>query len=217
MKLKVEQEFAQLKNKYPKLNAPESVKEWFVIQGSIDVIDEAGRNWGEYNVQILIPPYYPTSPPKFFETAGKIKREKDWHVNSDGSCCLGPRGKEIQLFTNGGTLLAWVDSFVSPFLANHTLKNETGEYANKEYSHGAKGILEYYQDEWGLKDEKLVLRELQVITGQRTSRNQKCFCGSGKKYKYCHDDGAAVYKGIPISTYRKDLSDIQLERSKLSL
>jgi len=217
LKPQIEKEFAETKNKYPKLSEPETVNEYLVIQGAIDVIDETGKNWGDYNVRIVILPDYPSSPPKLFETGGKIKREKDWHINTDGTCCLGPRGKEIQLFTNGGSLITWIDSFVFPFLANHTLKNETGEYANKEYSHGAKGILEFYQDEWGMKDEKLVLQTLQTISGQRMSRNQKCFCGSSKKYKHCHEAGAAIYKGIPINTYRKDLSDIQFERNKLAL
>lgn len=215
LKETIEKEFTDVKNKYPKLNPPEIRNGLWVIDGVIDVIDEKGTKWEEYSVAIYIPDKYPAHSPQLFETSGKIKRERDWHINSDGSCCLSPRAKEAKLFAIGGKLVDWIDSFALPFLANDKLRRDTGSYANREYSHGAKGILEYYRDEWKLPDEKSVLEKLQMIAGQKMGRNQKCFCWSGKKYKYCHENTTAIYEGIPIHTYQKDLADIQAERGKL--
>ena len=215
LKKNVEKEFTDVKKKYPKLNAPVIKNDFLIIDGAIDIIDENGKEWENYSVAIFIPDNYPSGTPQLFETGGKIKWDKDWHINSNGSCCLGPRGKEVKLFTAGGELFEWIDACVLPFLANDKHKKETGHYANKEYSHGAKGILEYYQDEWDASDEKSILEKLQVIAGQKMGRNQKCFCGSMKKYKHCHEKDEMIYQGIPIRTYRKDLSDIQAERGKL--
>lgn len=211
----IEKEFSNVKNKYPKLNPPVIRNGFLVIDGVIEVIDGNGKKWEDYSVAISIPTDYPASVPQLYETDGKIKRHRDRHINSDGTCCLGPRAKEVKLFTSGGRLIDWMDSFALPFLANDKLKKETGDYANKEYSHGAKGILEYYQDEWKLQNEKSVLEKLQMIAGKKMGRNQKCFCGSNKKYKHCHEKDEMIYQSIPIRTYRKDLSDIQAERGRL--
>jgi len=55
-------------------------------------------------------------------------------------------------------------------LANQWYKQITGKYKN-EYSHGDKGQIEgFYDYAFGEKKNNL-------------GRNDKCFCGSNKKYK----------------------------------
>ncbi len=182
----------------------------FLLNGEIEVPDSQGNVRGIYEVKILVPAQYPKMHPVLFETGGKIIRHEDWHVNGDGTCCLAPRPMVSRLFSNGGSLVDWVNQFVLPFLANHIYKLEYGEYANEGYEHGSKGIVHAYMDLWSLESKEQVRLRLRQLLGlKKQSRNVPCICGSGKKSKRCHNGEAlSNYQGVDSSVLRDDLQDI---------
>lgn len=194
-------EFSSLKGPIIEDNHP-------VIYGRIDAIDNAGNNWDTYEVKILFLENYPKVLPKLFEIGGKIEREPDWHINHDGSCCLGPDVKLIKALDGKVSLLNWLKILVVPFLANHHFKVKNGVYAGKEYSHGTRGIVEYYQESWNTDDIYDIRRKLEFIVGLRKwGKNKKCFCGSGQKYKLCHMK-SKLYQGVHKENYLVDLAYI---------
>jgi SEC-C motif len=203
----IQKDFIEALSKYPKLCKPYREKENWLIDGKIEVIDEEGTCWDSYDVRILLPMNYPNDPPELFETGIKIKRHLDWHVTGDGWCCVAPKARVYQALSTGITLKGWLDSFVVPFFANHIYKLKTGEYANKEYSHGSKGIYEFYEELFQLGSIEKVIERLKLIIGiKEQSKNRECFCGSGKKYKRCYlINPSTHYLNIPLRRLKQDL------------
>jgi hypothetical protein len=105
--------------------------------------------------------------------------------------------------------LKWLEKHAVPFLANHFLKDKTGHYVGEEYSHGHKGILEFYQKWWNSEDANEILLQLGKIAKKiKIGRNKPCFCGSGKNYKECHLF-SKDYLGVPIKFFEEDYNSIR--------
>jgi len=188
LKKLIEKEYSQLLSSYPKLMKPVYQGNLWRIDGSIDVIDDEEGYWDTYQVSIFLPPGYPKDIPVLQETSEKIKRDINWHMSRAGFCCLGTRAKIFYDLSDGITLLKWLDKFAHPFLANHVFRIKTGSYADEEFSHGTKGIIEWWEKISGLNGAVAILQHLRQISGYRTQAlNRPCFCESGKKYKRCYE------------------------------
>lgn len=184
----LEKEYGEILTYYPKLMKPACQEQYWRINGSIDVIDNEGGYWDTYQIAILIPLNYPQGIPILQEVSKKIERDIDWHmVGENGLCCLATPAKIYHDLSGEITLLKWLNRFAHPFLANHVFKKKTGNYANEEFSHGTKGIIEGWEKILNINGNLCVLHYLRQISGYRTqSLNRPCFCGSGKKYKRCY-------------------------------
>jgi hypothetical protein len=107
-----------------------------------------------------------------YEVGGDIPCEEYFHKYSDNSCCITAFIDEFFICKNSITVLQFVKEQVISYLANQWYRQITGKYKN-EYSHGDKGQIEgFYDYAFGEKKNNL-------------GRNDKCFCGSNKKYKKC--------------------------------
>lgn len=206
----IQQHFLDAQERYPKLQHLIKSNSIWLINGVIDVIDEEGGYWDSYEVSIIVPDDYPKSLPILVETSNKIERHIDWHMNSNGVCCLSTQAKMFYDLGEDITLLKWLNEFAHPFLANHVYRVKTGHYANKEFSHGNKGILEGWKEIIQLEDETQVLTYLEQMIGiKRLSLNQQCFCGSGKKYKRCYLLNQRNHlMNIPASQIANDINAI---------
>lgn len=126
--------------------------------------------------------------PTVYEVAGRrvqiaqkheIQQLADLHFFPEGACCLGIRYVPEKKLS----LKRFVYERVIPFFYRLSYTDRYGlDRARRdlwpEYSHGLKGQLEYE-------------REMRHMAQLRCGRNAQCFCGSGKKYKYCCLDEAS--------------------------
>lgn len=140
----------------------------------------------EYSIEILIPQDYPLVLPKTFETGGRIPR--DFHQYQDGSLCLGAPLATKQKFRKRPSLLGYVEECVIPYLYSYSYKSKFGKMPFGELSHGGKGILEYYQEVFSVRDPRRVRRFLQILVDGNYSRRVRCPCGSRKRLHSCHGD-----------------------------
>lgn len=159
------------------------------IEGEIEISDESGRIWETFLVVIRPSEAFPYRFPLLFEVGGKIPRIPDWHINSDGSCCVDVEPSELIYCKNGITIVQYLIEKVNPFLSNQAYRIEEGCYANGEYPHGDEGIFRYYFTLLRAHNYPEVLQLLAyIIKNERPSRVSNCFCGSGKKFRHCHRD-----------------------------
>ncbi|MBS1936977.1 MAG: hypothetical protein JSS84_04105 [Bacteroidetes bacterium] len=185
------------------------------LQGQLEVVDDEGARWGGFLVTILFPLDYPDAPPALFEDQKRIKQEADWHVNNDGSLCLGPEVSELRKYMGRAHLLDWLDRSAMPFLANHLYKERTGRYLNGEYPHGVQGIWEYYLHEWKCSPAE-VIRRLEYLSGARKpARQDPCPCGSGIPWSNNHGQGG-VWHGVMKKAYGQDLDRLKRVSSECS-
>lgn len=205
------QEWVALNAKYPLLQQPILKDDKFSIEGTLPIIDRHGMIWETFEVRVEIKHDYPFSLPTIIEVGRKIPRVGNWHINEDDTCCVGTSAEQFRKLYQRMTLLNWVEEFAVPFFANYIYRIEKGEYYNGEWSHGSKGIFEYYAELYGIIDLSLLLQRLRYCSDSEIkSRNSPCFCNSGKKYKRCYLLQPEHHRHfIPKKIIRKDVSLLQ--------
>lgn len=211
-------EIQSVSREFPSLSSKLNNGIW-EIQGVLPIVDGNDFKHDEYEVRIIIPTNFPKVMPLLFEIGGKIKPTPEFHINTDGSCCLTVPAKEAIILRNGLTILDFIKKHAIPFLANHTYKQRFGEYAAGEYSHGLNGIVEFYFEVFNSNNLKIVIDGLETsIFSKIPERNSLCFCGNGKKYKKCHRDSldtlALVSKDVLIKDLKNILEAIKNEMKK---
>ena len=121
--------------------------------------------------------------PKVFEVGGKYLRIAkkcevpiiDLHIYPDNrACCLGLKYRDSQQLC----IEDFLHELVIPFFYRLSYTDKFGiDRARKdlwgEYSHGLRGEIEHFL-------------EIMDIARHNPGRNDRCPCGSGKKYKKCH-------------------------------
>jgi hypothetical protein len=207
----IQEHLAEARIGYPKLNDLVVENNIQKIAGTIDVIDDEGRYWDSYDVLIIIPDKYPNSLPVLIETSKKIERHIDWHIISEGICCLSTQSTMFYELKGDITLLRWLDKFAHPYLANHVYKLKTGSYANEEFSHGTLGIIEGWKQILHSNNTKQTLSLLKRMAGiESMALNQLCFCNSGKKYKRCYLLNEVAHRmNIPLYQIMNDIKTIE--------
>ena len=184
-----EAQLSEAVKRYPKLGIEQGEAGCF-LRGMFDVIDDEGQLWESFEIEVRHAHGFPMRFPKLYEVGGKIPRIDAWHVNpGDGSLCITvPAEERLACLEVGGlTVIDFIERYARPHLANQAFRKRKGCYVNGEYSHGDKGILEYYQHQLGVKEPKAVASLLrQIAAGKKPDRRSKCFCGSGKKFRHCH-------------------------------
>lgn len=186
-----------------------------IITGRIGIVSAKAPELGlldSFDIEIHLNGWNPfISFPKVFEIKGKIPREPDRHINSDGSFCLAVRPEEFRICLEGIDLLRFIDNIVIPFLAVQSSLSEgfLDGFPQGEFSHGAQGLIEYYEAQLIVKEPMLILSGMNLILKGRLSRNSLCFCGSGNKTKRCHLGILIKLREYPKSFLQQDYSEIQ--------
>ncbi len=53
------------------------------LKGELPIIDDTGKLWDTYHIEMKGSESYPFRFPKLFETAGAFPKNADWHVYED--------------------------------------------------------------------------------------------------------------------------------------
>ena len=185
--LKLYEQFQDLSLSFPKLRLQRYGKGHWYVRGMLRFSEEHFRRCieDEYSIEIAIPEEYPDVLPKIVETGNRIPG--DFHHYQDGSLCLGAPLDVKQKFRKQPTLLGYVDNCVIPYLYSYSYKCKFGKMPFGELSHGGIGLLEYYRELFGIKDQRRVLKLIQILTEEQHYRDHdRCPCGSGKRLRSCH-------------------------------
>lgn len=157
------------------------------VKGEIPLIHPEKGEFDQYKVLIKFTKNYPKCFPKVIETSEKIPRKDFRHVNHDNTLCFAVEPEEQVICKNGITFKFFLDKVLVPHLARETYRESKGFYPDGEYEHGYNGIWQYYESILDKKDKQSIIIELeQVVNSTWPKRNDKCSCGSGKKFKKCH-------------------------------
>lgn len=195
--------------KFPNFKIAESVG-GKMLKGILDIINLDNEVVSSFSVEIRSSPGFPFRFPFLFEVGGDIPNEADWHKYPDGRCCITVDPDEILKCKNGVSILEFMENYGLPYLANQAFRKAKGMYKNGEYSHGRKGVLEFYADFFKTSDIskwKEYIHVLKLGKEVKTGRNERCFCGSGLKYKNCHAKIFYNANRLGIEQIFKDLKE----------
>lgn len=141
----------------------------------------------EFTIRMLLPTDYPSHPPLVEETGGRIPKHEDFHVNPDGSLCLGSDVAIKEVLHEHLSLLEFIDRFVVSFLLNASIKlKQGGPFVTGELPHGHLGLVADYKRRFDLNSENQVYKALHLLSlRKRTANKQPCPCGCGCRLANC--------------------------------
>jgi hypothetical protein len=139
----------------------------------------------DFDVEIHIPESYPSEMPLVKEVGNRIPR--DYHVNQhDNSLCLAAPIAVKMKFSEGETLLCFIESLVIPYFYNFLYQQKYGFPIFGELSHGHEGILEFYKQYFQHSEDAVILELLRILAMDDYWGYSQCPCNSGKKLRNCH-------------------------------
>ena len=95
-------------------------KKYVVLEGKIDVIDDANDYWGSFEVQIIINrEEYPHTIPTVIEKSNVIDRTDDLHISKEGMCCLDIPHVLDRMKRRGIRFTNFYTEVIYPFFANY--------------------------------------------------------------------------------------------------
>lgn len=199
---------------YPLLQIDEN-SQFVQVAGEIILSDPELGEFDRYKVSISFLKCYPYCFPKVIELSNIIPKVDYRHVNPDGSLCLAVPPEERLVTKNGINFKFFLDKVLVPHLSRETYREKSGNYPDGEYDHGNNGIWQFYFNRLGKIDKTHVISELSEIRNSKwPNRNERCVCGSGKKFKQCHLEIWREIKSLgdnyldnQIQTLKKDIQN----------
>lgn len=175
------------------------------VSGSEEIEDS-------YKLEIIVPGKFPLALPKVRETGGKIPREGNFHINQDGTLCLGSPLMLLKIIHNFSTLSGFVNKCLVPYLYAVSCKlRNGGDFVFGELDHGDQGIVDDYSHMLGLTERPQVTQAIQFLGVKKRIANKKpCPCGCGKRLGACsfHHKLNEFRKMAPVSWFKEHAQEI---------
>lgn len=140
-----------------------------------------------FHLQIDVPVGFPRELPEVTEIGGRIPRLGQFHVNGDGSLCLGSHLRLLIKLNAAPTLSGFASSCVIPYLYAISLKLKYGgKLVFGELAHYGPGMLQDYAQMFALCTTEQV-RYVLVLLGlkKRIANKKRCPCGCGVRLGRC--------------------------------
>ncbi len=140
-----------------------------------------------YQLGLAIAKDFPRRVPCVTELGGKIPRIADFHVNSDGTLCLGSRIRLMVRLQEEPTVHGFSRTCIVPYLYAMSLKLSRGQdFIFGELDHGIRGELDDYKELLGLEcDDQVRSALLCILRKKRIANKLPCPCGCQRRLGKC--------------------------------
>ena len=139
----------------------------------------------KYQIEILFPVAFPNKEPIVRETGSTIPHNADYHINSDGTCCINV-WEAWALSTKKISVQEYLNGPLRHFFISQHYKAENGEWPFGEEAHGKDGLLQAYSAELQCcNNEAKVKYLLRVLSKKMPKGHWLCPCGSGNLVRNC--------------------------------
>ncbi|MFC1684047.1 hypothetical protein ACFL0R_01065 [Pseudomonadota bacterium] len=140
-----------------------------------------------FELEILLDSAFPCTIPKVRETAGSIPNTGDYHVNPDGTLCLGSPLRLKKALFDSPDLVSFAEKCLVPYLFSVSIKiRNGGKFITGELPHGTAGIIHDYMEMLGLNTIAKVAYALNLMgTKKRIANKKTCPCGCGLRLGRC--------------------------------
>ena len=175
---------------YPRMTLLPVVGKGVVIEGGFQFVATAGGHpevSDVYCLRIGVPADFPAALPSVVELDHKIPRNGDFHVNPDGSLCLGSPLRLLLKLSKEPTLPGYASHCVVPYLyaISHKLRFG-GQLPFNELKHGRPGEIEDYVELFGLKQAEQAEQAIRLLgIKKRIANKAACPCECGQLVGKC--------------------------------
>lgn len=149
------------------------------------------------------------------ETGSKIPQESEYHVNPDGSLCLGsPISLQMNCGGSCASLSVFAEKCITPFLYSITLVLEGYDFPYGELPHGKEGLFVDYMAKFGANNKRQVVSILESLAKKKRVANKRmCPLGCGVLLGKCaYRNELNRWRTIlPRSSFREELRNFDHE------
>jgi len=140
-----------------------------------------------YDLLLEVPEAFPTVLPRVTERDYRIPRMPSYHVNSDGTLCLGSPLRLLAKLSQKPSLPGFAAECLVPYLyaISYKLKHG-GKLPFSELDHGTRGELADYAELFRLDSPEAARRAYELIRMKKRKANKlPCPCGCGRRLGKC--------------------------------
>ncbi|MGI8922771.1 MAG: hypothetical protein ACR2HJ_01815 [Fimbriimonadales bacterium] len=157
------------------------------VVGGHPVIGLDGNEITRFSIKVVVTAVFPDELPLIFETANRIPRVPDRHINEDGSCCIGVAAALRQRMGRSFRLSDYVLGPMSEYFLGQALVDYGRPWPAGEARHGELGVIDFWLSALNAKRPENVLNLLTYSSFMRKPRkNSRCPCGLRKRARACH-------------------------------
>lgn len=156
-----------------------------VVAGSFLLVD-GQEVVDRYKVEIEVPKTYPKGIPVLREVGGRIPRDLNRHVESDGKACVFLPDEYCYRHPDGMDLIDFLKGPVLGFFVGQSLVECGQPWPQGERRHGEDGVIEFYGELLGTNDRRVIRCYLEVLAAEQLRGHWECPCGGGKRIRQCH-------------------------------
>lgn len=183
---------------------------------------QAGQITDSYDLRIHIPPAFPRAIPTVWETGRRIYPQEDFHINPNGTICLGTPIELLRAMANIQTITSFADRCIIPYLYAVSYKQKNGGmFLFGEFAHGIDGMLDSYKSIFGVPSKQQVFTAIHYLGMKERNANKKpCACNCGKRQGKCvfNTKLKSYRRQAPRTFFRNHLVELLLQdRSLLSV
>lgn len=181
--------------------------EFHKFTGNFYLTNPAGELIESFEIRILVPNTYPNAFPIVFSIDDKIDKTDDYHIGKEGTICVEHTYIANKLVGAGLRLYDFINYYLPKYFSWVLLK-QNGLIGNlQEWAHQDQGTIQVYQTLLNISDKETIKRFLEgYLRSLKIRRNDKCYCGGGKKIKYCHYKQVLFLNATPKNSIAKDIS-----------
>jgi hypothetical protein len=180
-------EFLQI---HPRMAVRPTSEQEINIEGQFDFTARSKKHeqiTDSYQLRIHVSPFFPREVPTVYETQSRIPKNGSYHVNFDGSLCIGSRLRMLWKLAKAPSLEGFAEKCLIPYLfaISHKLSHG-GDLPFGELAHGSPGELIDYVKLFGLGTVDQARTALCSL-GMKKRRANKlpCACGCGQRLGRC--------------------------------
>lgn len=174
---------------YPNLEVIHDSDAEIVLSGNIEV-NKCFNGFTvtqNYKIDIRIP-RNEVETPRVIDTGHYISRDYP-HLYTDRTLCLATETDIRFHYIEGFDLVDWMSRYVESYYYSYEYYQRYGVFPFGERGHGNKGVLETYQEIFGVNSTTAAKNVLFYIVSHKKYRgHHRCPCNSGKKIRDCHKE-----------------------------
>lgn len=179
----------------PGLRHEEQADGRMALVGEIEVRTESGVPH-RIPSRIDFPPDYPRTEPVALETGNRFPHTTDRHFYSkpDGRCCLWLDVASEWRPRDPDALRHFLDQLATFYHRQLILDVDLDAgWPGREHVHGGAAYVEHLMGRWGMS--RGALRRMTPALEGRVSRSGRCPCGSGRRFRRCHQTEVDEFVG----------------------
>ncbi len=182
----------------------------FKFSGNFYLTNPQDQLIESFEIVILVDKGYPNSFPNVILLDEKIEKSDDYHISKEGVVCFEHTYIANSLAKNGLRLYDFINYYLPKYFSWALVKKHGNAKGLKEWLHKEEGTKQFYETLLETTDSSIIhlfLKNYSDVTKIR--RNDKCYCGKGKKLKLCHYYEALYLKATPKTIIKNDIQLFQ--------